>query len=117
MGEARRKTLHLQGALLEAHDALHREDADAAHAALHRGIHGSDSSPLAERLTLTLTWDEEFRHLCDRHKMTAACVVVVPDGTTDNQGRVGVSIQLGGSAVLCRALGPAVRDLASALAS
>ncbi len=93
----------LRAHLMEAHNALHANDVTGAHNALHAALKGEVAGDVADRLTLTRTFDEGFRFLAEEYPGGMfVYVAVVRTGAGPRAGVVTASIQTGGHGNLCR---------------
>jgi hypothetical protein len=80
----RRKTeAALTASILDAHNALHDDDVDACHEALHAALGVGDEptgSERGERLSRFGDFDEGYRRLCQRTGVVAAYLAVGEGG-------------------------------------
>jgi hypothetical protein len=89
--------------IVQAHDALHKEDVDAAHEQLHAAM-GMDRPLSVDPLADGERFDKAFRQLCAAHGVQAMYVRAF--GVPDERG---VRLVSGGDGALCGLVDAAVR--------
>ena len=91
-------------ALLQAHNALHRDDVDACHSVLHGALGVDDAiPPTVAALTPYHRFDSDFRRLCTTLGVQASYVLA--GGMTER----GTRLISGGDGDLCVAIDGALR--------
>lgn len=94
---------HLVERIVQAHDALHKDDVDAAHEQLHAAM-GADGSLNVDPLADGERFDRAFRQLCAAQGVQAMYVRAF--GPADERG---VRLVSGGNGALCALVDGAVR--------
>lgn len=99
--QARKENVRLKAALAAIHDALHRNDVNAAHEACECAMEGG----VAKQPNLTQldsakvqAFIAAFNVMAKQRGLMAACVLLLPSATKPDH----VSIQLGGNVVACK---------------
>lgn len=90
---------------MQAHDALHKDDVEACHTALHAALGLADEDLLVAPLAGHAPFDREFLDLCRKHNVRAAYVSV--GGFVEGKGARLIS---GGDAELVAFLDGKVRS-------
>lgn len=90
--------------IVQAHDALHKDDVDACHGQLHAALGIEEVAYAIDPMADALAFDQAFRDLCIRHGTRAAYVRTLEE--------VGDSWRLGsgGDRALCRRVDEAMRN-------
>lgn len=106
--KAQRREERFREALLQAHDRLHKDDPDSAHAVIHEAMgirdHATDDAHDVEPMADTATFDAAFRDLCTTHNVRAAYVSAV------SESERGTRLMSGGDADLSAFLDCAMRE-------
>jgi hypothetical protein len=90
--------------IMQAHDALHRDDPAEAHGQLHAALGVEERELAVEKLGSGERFDRAFRQLCATHGVAASYVAI---GSVDDTGVA--RLTSGGDAEICAAVDTAFR--------